>query len=388
MKKRQFMFIIAALILCLATVGVIGYKKQQRTREVFINKAYFLLTDVSNDLDAKGTEDEVPFWVYLDLTRLDTVCKIYREETRGAFHYYDPGIFGRIVDDIYNNAYDQNELTAMASDMREMIQALSDESGIAENPDLSNKELNGIFEPFYERWEIVDGIDHSNARQENNEEEQADTAAKDSISATDKGIVTINGKIYKVYDTVNIDAMLTELYNSIEEFNAADSVEAIVKGTVKSVSYEYLEHCPFTVYTLEISDCYKGMLNGIITVYEDGGYIPLSDMQEDLAAHAEGFMDEINIDEYAMDMIFMGAEHVQIGDTLIAYLVPTSAPMRENSYRYVSSVFGRFVLADGVYERTMFEVENQDVQGQEVENNFENIISAEKMESVLKNIEQ
>lgn len=153
MKKRQFIFIIAALIICLATVGFIGYKKQQHTREVFINKVYFLLTDVSNNLDPKGTEDEVPFSVYLDLTRLDTVCKIYREETRGAFHYYNPGIFGRIVDDIYSNAHDQNELTAMASDMREMVQALSDESEIAENPDLSNKELNGIFEPFYERWE-------------------------------------------------------------------------------------------------------------------------------------------------------------------------------------------------------------------------------------------
>lgn len=152
MKKSILYSLLVILILCLAAFGFIGYRKQQRTREVLINKVYFLLTDVSKKLDIIETEEELSFLVCRDLTRLDTVCNIYEEETRGAFHYYKPGMFGKIADDIYANEYTQNELMMMKSDMQRMVQELSDHSGIAENSDLSYEELNNIFDSFYDCW--------------------------------------------------------------------------------------------------------------------------------------------------------------------------------------------------------------------------------------------
>ena len=40
----------------------------------------------------------------------------------------------------------------MTSDIEKMIKELSDNSGIAENSDLSYEELNNIFNQFYNRW--------------------------------------------------------------------------------------------------------------------------------------------------------------------------------------------------------------------------------------------
>lgn len=155
MKRKQFVFIIiveSLIILSLAAFFLKGYKKHQHTKELFINEIYFLLTDISNNLSTIRNDDSLSFSVYLNLTRLDTICEIYNQETRGTFNYNSPGIFGRIVDDIYNNVYNQKELTMMTSDIEKMIKELSDNSGIAENSDLSYEELNNIFNQFYNRW--------------------------------------------------------------------------------------------------------------------------------------------------------------------------------------------------------------------------------------------
>lgn len=153
MKKLQFIIIAELIIiLCLTAFLFSEYRNRQHSKELFINDVYFLLTDISNNLDNIENVNAFSFTAYMNLTRLDAVCQIHNQETSGTFHYNSPGIFGEIVDSIYNNEYDKDELEMMASDIQRMVQDLSDNSGIAENPDLSYDEINDIIDPFYNRW--------------------------------------------------------------------------------------------------------------------------------------------------------------------------------------------------------------------------------------------
>lgn len=85
---------------------------------------------------------------------MDTVCQTYHQETKGKFYYPEPTVFGKIAENLYDNAYDKNELRMLISDIQAMIESLSDDTGNAENAKLSYKELNTVFQSFYESWQM------------------------------------------------------------------------------------------------------------------------------------------------------------------------------------------------------------------------------------------
>ena len=135
--------------------------------------------------------------------------------------------------------------------------------------------------------------------------------------------------------------------------------------------------------TLDVEKCYLGDVGSTVTVYEDGGYVRLSELKEDLAGHeAEaqtgGETTGSDPEETVADVTFMGAGHSRAGDEMIAYLVPNTPPMAEGSYHFLTSVFGRFMREGDVYVRPDFVIEDEG--NGSGRNEFETTIAAEEME--------
>lgn len=184
------------------------------------------------------------------------------------------------------------------------------------------------------------------------------TTEKEADSQNTDESIVINGEEYLIYGRIDSEAAMSRMYYNIDDLGDSEAAEVIVKGTVCNIEYEYLEHCAFTKYTLNVEKCYKGSVPEQICIYEDGGYIPMSELSADISDHID--VEDAEISNYVMDMTFMGAEHVEEGDTIIAYLHSTSEPMESGSYQYVSSVFGRFILKGQTYVRTDLELRDED----------------------------
>ena len=148
MKSRKRLFIVVAaeflIIMLLAFYVFTGYIERQYTKELFINKSYFLLKDVSEGIEAESYDD-----VVLNLVKLDTIFEMFRQETKGNFYYGDPGFWGVFADSIRSKQSNSDDLILLADGIRDVIHNLSDNSGIAENPKLSYKELNDIFDLIF-----------------------------------------------------------------------------------------------------------------------------------------------------------------------------------------------------------------------------------------------
>ena len=209
--------------------------------------------------------------------------------------------------------------------------------------------------------------------------------------ADDLSLIRIDGKDYRIFGQTNTDAALKEVYNTAAELAKSNSVTAIVKGTVSDVSYVYLEHCPFTIFSLNVEKCYKGTVDDKIIVYEDGGYVPYSELKDDIEEHIEPG-EQVPSDDCAMDMVFMNAEHIKEGDTIIAYLQPTSFPMERGSYQYVSSVFGRYILRDSIYFRTDLDIHDEGGMTNKLpgpsSSGFETAVQEQDMENSLANLDE
>lgn len=156
MKKKQSLIIIieSVLVVWLAVFMLAELEHRQDRKEVFVNKVYFLLTDISNDFIILEYGEDITFDVYRNLVTLDTVCQTYAQETKGKFYYPEPTVFGKIASNLHNNVYDENELKMLISDIQIIIQHLSDSTGKAENAELSYEELNTVFQSFYESWQM------------------------------------------------------------------------------------------------------------------------------------------------------------------------------------------------------------------------------------------
>lgn len=156
LRNKQFIIIIieGLLIVWLASFMLDEYGHRQHMKDLFVNKTYFLLTDIYNDFIILENGENMKFDVCMDLVTLDTVCQTHRQETNGDFYYPDPTVFGKIAENLYDNAYDKNELRMLISDIQAMIESLSDDTGNAENAKLSYKELNTVFQSFYESWQM------------------------------------------------------------------------------------------------------------------------------------------------------------------------------------------------------------------------------------------
>ena len=121
----------------------------------------------------------------------------------------------------------------------------------------------------------------------------------------------------------------------------------------------YIDGCSYSVLTVEVERAYKGEVQETITVYEDGGYTRLSDEKEQIEAHADlSQYTEEEMENLLINHTFMGAEHSNVGDTVILFLKTNEGSILGDSYRINCSVFGRYTLNKDSYIRPEFIVEN------------------------------
>lgn len=158
----------------------------------------------------------------------------------------------------------------------------------------------------------------------------------------------------KVVFTVEGDALLRESFSTIGEMSRSDAVRTIVRGKVTATDDVYSEGIANRILTVDVTKKYKGESPATIRVYEDGGYVRLKDMLPDLSARGQtSTFTPQQIEEGIVDVVFMGAEHSQVGDVVVLFLRENPNPSQGDSYQLVSAVQGRLTLnkKNGQYER-------------------------------------
>lgn len=169
---------------------------------------------------------------------------------------------------------------------------------------------------------------------------------------------------YEIFTEANSEAALKNLYYNIDEFIDSDSSDAVVKGNITEIEYVYIDGCAYSKLTVDVEEAYKGEVQEIITVYEDGGYTRLSDEKEQIEAHADlSQYTEEEMDNLLINHTFMGAEHSKVGDVVILFLKSNEGSILGDSYRINCSVFGRYTLSQDTYVRPEFLVQNDNPEG-------------------------
>lgn len=154
-----------------------------------------------------------------------------------------------------------------------------------------------------------------------------------------------------VVATSRTDAALKYYYPKVADLITSPAADAIVRGTVTKIEFQTVEGVASTVLTVDVKENLSGETPRTITVHEDGGYLPVSEVREELKA--KGMAEAATDPNGYVDVRFEGADHPQIGDTVILVLMKDPNVGREGDYMEVSSVYGRFTLKDsGAFVRT------------------------------------
>ncbi|SHO51756.1 hypothetical protein [Anaerocolumna xylanovorans] len=185
---------------------------------------------------------------------------------------------------------------------------------------------------------------------------------------------------FNIISTVNSSASLKAFYYNIDEFVNSGNFDAVVKGKITDIQYQFIGSIARSILTVELSETYYGDIGNIssIIVYEDGGYAKYSDVMESIKPH-------IDISKYSeeersnsiVDYCFMDAKHSQVGDEVVMFLTLNSPPLPEDSFYITSSVFGKYTLNGNIYERPVYDV------GSERQSEVENQVDIETMNKAL-----
>ncbi|MCM8709459.1 hypothetical protein M2651_00280 [Clostridium sp. SYSU_GA19001] len=198
--------------------------------------------------------------------------------------------------------------------------------------------------------------------------------------------------------TVTADASLKHIYSTVDEFNKSDAVDTIVKGTITNIEYVYVSGLAYSILTINVLQSYKGNCAKTIKVYEDGGYVKVKDKLDELKKHIDvEKLTQEQIDNGVIDIKFFNAPHAKKGQQVILYLTKNIAPLPTDSYRIVSSLYGKFTLdkSDEMYKRIALDTKDDTItNNKESENsskidlvtNFEKEISESDMEYKLTNL--
>lgn len=153
--------------------------------------------------------------------------------------------------------------------------------------------------------------------------------------------------------TVNSEVALKHRFSTIDEFNNSNVVDAIVKGRISNIEYVYIGHVAYSILTVDVLKSYKGNTAKTIKVYEDGGYVKIKDMLDDLRAHFDvNSLSTEQIENGVVDVKFFNAPHATVGQQVILYL-SQNTDFRRDSFSITSSLYGKFTLdkTDGKYKR-------------------------------------
>lgn len=155
MSKREkgVVLLLCVIILFLGSYVIASECKNQNRKEIFINELYFLLKDLHSEISDYDMESlKLSSRLSETLMELDLRCVLQSQEMWTAFSYPRPGVFELIKSNVEKGFYTQEELTELSMDIQTLINEFSDETGIAENSNLTYKELSGILEIFCRKW--------------------------------------------------------------------------------------------------------------------------------------------------------------------------------------------------------------------------------------------
>ncbi len=155
MSTRKNLVIVLMLVIILVLTCYVVHSEMvyHRKKEVFVNNTYFLLKDFHTELNKSDAES------LKSSSKLNEILIVLEqkfcsqsEEMRSSLSYPRKGVFEVIYSNIHDGVYTQDELTELAADIQMLIDQLSDETGMAENNELTDKELNDVYRPFIEKW--------------------------------------------------------------------------------------------------------------------------------------------------------------------------------------------------------------------------------------------
>ncbi len=153
MKKKSWIaagIMLLVTLVCLVVLVAVPMQKEAKVRNYFVNHIYFLLVDTAKELET--SEPAAPSTeLLMQLAALDTKCAD-ASTTSGVKCYFFEKSFTRLANDIQREAYQKSELEQMAADLRDMIQQLSDKTGIHPRRNVSYKELSNLLEAFLLKW--------------------------------------------------------------------------------------------------------------------------------------------------------------------------------------------------------------------------------------------
>lgn len=151
---------------------------------------------------------------------------------------------------------------------------------------------------------------------------------------------------------LNLDskAELKKDFATVDQLNGSADASVIVRGEVVGTNDVYTDQLAHRILTVAVQKAYRGRTAKTITVYEDGGIIPVKDVLPDLDTHLGQALSPEQIEHGVVDFRFMGADHSNVGDKVILYLRRNPNSSQGDSYQMVSSVHGRFTLDEASAE--------------------------------------
>ncbi len=159
MKKRSAVAIIcilSALLLISSSFSLLCAANYRKQRELFINDTYFsikTITEYTQDLDPSNTK--AINRIAHEFAILNKACDTQRKYTNGAFYYENPGYFLQISNALSDGKYSESEFSSLHIRLTELLRALSDESGNAENKELTYAQLKRILSDFFQKTDII-----------------------------------------------------------------------------------------------------------------------------------------------------------------------------------------------------------------------------------------
>lgn len=117
---------------------------------------------------------------------------------------------------------------------------------------------------------------------------------------------------------VDSDASLKHDFNTISDMAKSPITEAVLVGTVVKTKDLYIDGLAHRVLDVQVGDSYKKWIGKSVSVYEDGGIVPLETALPDIKDHSDVPL-TAGPNDY-IDMRFMGAQHTEAGDRIIAFV--------------------------------------------------------------------
>ena len=143
-RARDILWMIVTLIL-LFYIIVASYDRKCK-RDLYLNHIYSGLTDVSRAILEPSEVNTAR--LHDSLVRLDQLFFVQMFGHLYTIDFYFPDFFIRIESEKYSNA----ERLEIARDIQEIIETLSDESGIRCDDTFTYREIEDIFSPFFNKW--------------------------------------------------------------------------------------------------------------------------------------------------------------------------------------------------------------------------------------------